>query len=131
MGYGDTHQAIAAITAVIHQKLAEHFKVQVGAPRHNPKEEVYLFLYETLIDGQMRNYSYDTDPKFNQYLLSEEKPPLVWIVLKYLLIAYDEKDPLTTDYQSYTDMGLAIRVLNDNPFVDIPNPNCFISTRSC
>lgn len=123
MGYGDTHQAIAAITAVIHQKLAEHFKVQVGAPRQNPKEEVYLFLYETLIDGHMRNYSYDTDPKFNRYLLSEEKPPLVWIVLKYLLIAYDEKDPLASDYQSYTDMGLAIRVLNDNPFVDIPNPN--------
>ncbi|MFW9878034.1 MAG: Pvc16 family protein, partial [Candidatus Thorarchaeota archaeon] len=121
MGFEDTYKAIAAITAIIHKKLSPPLKIQVGAPRSNKDKDMHLFLYETIFDGHLKNYSYNADPKFKQYLLHEEKPSLVWLVLKYLLIASDEDNPIASNYQTYSDMGYAIRKLHDNSFLEIPD----------
>jgi len=123
MTFNDTYNAIAAITAIIHEKLSPPLNIQVGAPRQNQSKKLYLLLYETEFDSHLKNYSYDADPKFKHSSIREKEPPLVWLILKYLLIAYDDDKPTDTNYKAYGDMGLAISKLNDIHFLDVPKKN--------
>ena len=108
MSSDNTYQAIAAVTKLIHNQLFKaHLEIEVGAPREDLKEKLYLFLYETEFDPHLKNYS-----------LSLRKSPVIWLILKYLLIAYDQKDPRISNYKAYQDMGMAIRILHESNFLD-------------
>jgi hypothetical protein len=82
----DSARAIGAATRLLQDQLIRRgFEVVVGRPevaaRDNTIPKLNLFLFETEIDGQMRNLS----------LREGESPPL-WLVLRYLLTAFDNSD---------------------------------------
>jgi hypothetical protein len=82
----DSSRAIGAATRLLQDQLIRRgFEVVIGRPelaaRDNTIPKLNLFLYETEIDAQMRNLS----------LREGESPPL-WLVLRYLLTAFEDSD---------------------------------------
>jgi len=83
MALGDSLRAIGAVTRLLQERLSDAgFDVSVGKPEEaasrNTDAKLNLFLYETVLDPHLRNVS----------LRDGEAPPL-WLVLKYLLTAFD------------------------------------------
>jgi hypothetical protein len=83
MALGDSLRAIGAVTRLLREHLAAlGFGVTVGKPEDaaasDTTAKLNLFLYETVIDAHLRNVS----------LHEGDQPPL-WLVLKYLLTAFD------------------------------------------
>lgn len=83
MALGDSLRAIGAVTRLLQGRLMDAgFDVSVGKPEdaaaHNTDAKLNLFLYETVLDPHLRNVS----------IRDGEAPPL-WLVLKYLLTAFD------------------------------------------
>lgn len=82
----DSGRAIGAATRLLQDQLIRRgFEVVVGRPevaaRDNTVAKLNLFLFETDIDPQMRNLS-----------LSEGEPPPLWLVLRYLLTAFENSE---------------------------------------
>lgn len=83
MARADTGTAIGAVTRLLQDYLIrDGFEVAIGKPEDASKADsnakLNLFLYETTIDPHLRNVS----------LHDGEAPPL-WLVLKFLLTAFD------------------------------------------
>jgi hypothetical protein len=85
MSLAQSNQALGAITRWLSNRLTAWVagaNVTIGRPEeasksgNNPK--LNLFLYETIFDSSLRNVSLD-----------EGQPPPLWLVLKYLLTAFD------------------------------------------
>jgi len=61
------------------------FTVSVGKPeqasQNDSSEKLNLFLYETSIDGSLRNHRLD-----------EQSPAPLWLILHYLLTAFDDEE---------------------------------------
>jgi hypothetical protein len=79
----DSARAIGAATRLVQDHLIRRgFEVVVGRPeaaaRDNTIPKLNLFLFETEIDPHLRNQS-----------LREGDPPPVWLVLRYLLTAFE------------------------------------------
>ncbi len=83
MALADSGRAIGAVTRLLRDHLIRRgFEVSVGKPETaadtNAAAKVNLFLYETSFDPTLRNLS-----------LRDGEPPPMWLVLKYLLTAFD------------------------------------------
>ena len=84
MSLADSGMAIGAVTRLLQDHLLRRsFQVSIGKPEdaaetatESPK--LNLFLYETAFDPQLRNVT-----------LRDAEPPPLWLVLKYLLTAFD------------------------------------------
>jgi hypothetical protein len=104
--------AIGAVTRLLRDHLLRRgFEVSVGKPEQaattNTDPKLNLFLYETLFDGNLRNHS----------LRTGEQPPL-WMVLKYLLTAFDAKENSDTA-EAHELLGQGLSALNDLNFLTL------------
>lgn len=86
MALADSGRAIGAVTRLLQDHLIRRgFEVTVGKPEKaadtNTAAKVNLFLYETSFDPSLRNLS-----------LRDGEPPPMWLVLKYLLTAFDDSE---------------------------------------
>lgn len=86
MALTDSGRAIGAVTRLLQDHLIRRgFEVSVGKPETaadtNTAAKVNLFLYETSFDSSLKNLS-----------LRDGEPPPIWLVLKYLLTAFDDKE---------------------------------------
>lgn len=90
MALADSGTAIGAVTRLLQDHLIRRgFEVSIGKPEDAAKSDttakLNLFLYETAFDPHLRNLS----------LRDGELPPL-WLVLKYLLTAFDAAESSDT-----------------------------------
>jgi len=109
MALADTKQAIGAVSSLLKTQLTMHTAantVDIGRPEaaartHGPK--LNLFLYQVDIDGHLRNHALD-----------EGQVPALWIVLRYLLTAFDDKHESDSPsaHELLGEGMLALRELN-------------------
>jgi hypothetical protein len=112
MALADSGRAIGAVTRLLRDHLLRRgFDVSVGKPEQaaatNANAKLNLFLYETLFDSHLRNHS----------LRTGEQPPL-WMVLKYLLTAFDAKENSDTA-EAHELLGQGLSALNDLNFLTL------------
>jgi hypothetical protein len=86
MALADSIRAIGAVTRLLQDHLIRRgFEVSVGKPEdaaaNNTNAKLNLFLYETAFDPHLRNVS-----------LRDGEPPPLWLVLKFLLTAFDDSE---------------------------------------
>lgn len=86
MALADSGRAIGAVTRLLRDHLIRRgFEVSVGKPElaadTNTAAKLNLFLYETQFDPSLRNIS-----------LHDTEPPPLWLVVKYLLTAFDDRE---------------------------------------
>lgn len=86
MALADSGRAIGAVTRLLRDHLIRRsFEVSVGKPElaaeTNTTAKLNLFLYETAFDATLRNQP-----------LHDGEPPPLWLVLKYLLTAFDDRE---------------------------------------
>lgn len=86
MALADSGRAIGAVTRLLRDHLIRRgFEVSVGKPEAaaaaNAAAKLNLFLYETTFDPALKNLS-----------LRDGEPPPLWLVLKYLLTAFDDRE---------------------------------------
>jgi hypothetical protein len=114
MALKDTNKAIGKVTQLLRDRLQTQagIDVTVGRPEPPqnstlPKPRLNLFLYQARFDGSMRNLPLD----------SGMKPPL-WLVLSYLLTAFD--DTGETDTVDALDvLGVGLAALQRQSFLQI------------
>ena len=104
--------AIGAVTKLLQDHLlALTFDVTVGKPEDAAAKKgnakLNLFLYETAFDGHMRSYS----------LRDGEEPPL-WMILKYLLTAFDDDEKSDT-IEAHELLGQGVSALHDANFLTL------------
>lgn len=110
MALADSGRAIGAVTRLLRDHLIRRsFDVSVGRPEDAAADDgaakLNLFLYETSFDPSMRNLT-----------LREGDPPPLWMVLKYLLTAFDEGED--SDSEGAHDLlGRGLSALNDLSFL--------------
>ncbi|WP_338761610.1 Pvc16 family protein [Massilia sp. METH4] len=90
MALADSLRAIGAVTRLLQEHLAAAgFLVSVGKPEdaasRNTSAKLNLFLYETAADPHLRNIP-----------LHEGEPPPLWLVLRFLLTAFDADESSDT-----------------------------------
>jgi hypothetical protein len=82
--------------------------VTIGRPEPpqgaNPRRRLNFFLYDVEIDGHLRNVSLD-----------DGQPPPLWLVLRYLLTAFDRTGESDT-IEAHQILGEGMRVLQDLNF---------------
>lgn len=83
MALADSGTAIGAVTRLLQDHLLRRgFEVSIGKPEdaaeNDTTAKLNLFLYETAFDPHLRNLS-----------LRDGEPPPLWLVLKFLLTAFD------------------------------------------
>lgn len=91
MALADSGRAIGAVTRLLQDHLIRRgFNVTIGKPEEAADNDtnnakVNLFLYETAFDPHLRNLS-----------LRDGEPPPLWLVLKFLLTAFDSGESSDT-----------------------------------
>lgn len=106
----DSQRAIGAVTMLLRDRLlGRGFVVTVGKPEDanatDSSAKLNLFLYETVVDAQLRNHRLD-----------DEGPDPLWLVLRYLLTAFDsEEHSDSTD--AHTLLGQGLVALHDLNFL--------------
>jgi hypothetical protein len=112
----DTGKAIGAVSQLLRDRLLARLagtvsNVRIGKPEMsgegitNPR--LNLFLYEIQIDPHLRNRSLDPG----------QSTPL-WLVLKYLLTAFDEAGD-SDSIESHEYLGEGMRVLQELSFLPL------------
>jgi len=106
MALADTGKAIGAVTDAISDRLkfSTGLQVSVGRPEPDPSvagKRLNLFLYEAQFDGSLKNVPLDEG----------QRPPL-WLVLKYLMTAFDDVKN-SDSIQAYEYLGQGIRALQE------------------
>jgi hypothetical protein len=117
MALADSGTAIGAVTRLLREHLLRRgFEVTIGKPETaantDTSSKLNLFLYEATFDPQLRNFS-----------LHEGALPPLWLVLKYLLTAFDagEKSDTAAAHELLGRGALALHSLNFlqlDPLVD-------------
>jgi Pvc16 N-terminal domain len=108
MALADTGKAISAVTDAVRDRLFSRsgIDVTVGRPEQDQgNNRLNLFLYEIVFDASMKNISLD-----------EGQPPPLWLVLKYLLTAYDN-DKESNSIEAHEFLGVGVRVLQGLNFL--------------
>ena len=116
MALADTRRAIGAVTQLLHDRLLANAappvaEVTVGRPEPggqfptNPR--LNLFLYEIEFDGHLKNISLD-----------EGQPAPLWLVLHYLLTAYDQGGE-SDSIDAHEILGDGIRLLQGLNFFSL------------
>lgn len=90
MSLADSGTAIGAVTRLLQDHLLRRgFVVSIGKPEdaalNDSSAKLNLFLYETAFDPQLRNLS-----------LRDGEPPPLWLVLKFVLTAFDATESSDT-----------------------------------
>ncbi|MBT8768529.1 Pvc16 family protein [Metapseudomonas boanensis] len=90
MALADSGKAIGAVTRLLQDHLIRRgFEVSIGKPEDaansDTTEKLNLYLYETSFDPQLRNFS-----------LRDGEPPPLWLILKFLLTAFDNGESSDT-----------------------------------
>jgi hypothetical protein len=102
----DTSRAIGAVSLALKQRIdaLSGLSVSVGRPSQpaSTNPHINLFLYEISFDPFLKNTS----------LNDGEKPPL-WVVLKYLLTAFEAAEDSDSE-KAHEHLGAALRAVNTN-----------------
>jgi hypothetical protein len=108
MALADTGRAIGAVSDAIHERLKTKTGMNVTVGRPEPPDNVAvgkrlnLFLYEAQFDASLKNFP----------LEDGQQPPL-WLVLKYLLTAFDDDGKTSDSIKAYESLGLGMRALQE------------------
>ena len=106
-----TAGAIGAVTNVLITRLNARTGLTIvsGRPEKsaNKGRRLNLFLYETLFDPHLKNEPLDEG----------QKPPL-WVVLKYLITAFDAAGA-SDSADAHADLGLGLRALQDTQLLSL------------
>jgi hypothetical protein len=107
MALARTGKAIGAITDAISQRLNSRTGLNISVGRPEPPNaaagnRLNIFLYEVEFDGHLKNVSLD-----------EGQPAAVWLVLKYLLTAFDSDGKTSESLIAYEHLGAGIRALQE------------------
>lgn len=117
MALGDTGKAIGATTAALREHLANRAKLPVTVGR--PDESVgatgrlNLFLYEIVFDPSLKNTPLD-----------DGQPAPLWLVLKYVMTAFDAEVGQTPDsdtVKAYEALGEGVRALQSLNYLTPPS----------
>jgi len=110
MALADSGRAIGAVTRLLRDHLIRRgFDVSVGKPEDaantDTNDKLNLFLYETSFDPSMRNLA----PR-------DGDPPPLWLVLKYLLTAFDAGE-LSDSAPAHELLGRGLSALYELSFL--------------
>jgi hypothetical protein len=111
MALADTGKAIGSVTKLLIDRLGTKtgYNITVGRPEPPANgvsgKRLNLFLYEALFDPSLKNVSLD-----------EGQPPPLWLVLKYLLTAFDD-DGNSDTALAHEYLGEGIRAIQDSSFL--------------
>jgi hypothetical protein len=117
MALSDTGNAIGAVTDALRERLNTRSRIHVTVGRPEKDQggtRLNLFLYEVVFDPSLKN-----EP------LDEGQPPPLWLVLKYLLTAFDDaKESDSIQAYEYLGRGMgALQSLNYLSTTTIGNPD--------
>lgn len=113
MSQADTGNAIGKITQLLGEQINARTQIPVSVGRPEPATgngagpKLNLFLYEASFDPSLKNQSLD-----------EGRPPPMWLVLKYLMTAFDD-DGNSDSIQAHENCGKGIRALQELSFLKI------------
>ena len=121
MAFADTGKAIRRVSELLIDRLEElvkpvldpGFRVTVGRPEpsdngsHPEGARLNLFLYEAPFDPNLRNIPFD-----------EGQPAPLWLVLKYLMTAFDRQDR-SDSIEAHECLGEGIRALQKLSFLSL------------
>lgn len=113
MALADTAQALEVVTSLLKGRLlarAGVSDVTVGRiePANNlPANRLNLFLYEATFDPSLKNVSLDHG----------QSPP-IWLVLKYLMTAFDSNKETDTE-EAHGNLGKGIRALQELSYLPL------------
>ncbi|HEV7389307.1 MAG TPA: Pvc16 family protein [Gemmatimonadaceae bacterium] len=108
MALANSVSAIGAVTDAIVERLGARTQLQVTVGRPEPgtdfvaSERLNLFLYEILFDANLKNVPLDDG----------QRPPL-WLVLKYLLTAFEDDGETSDSPAAYRTLGEGIAALQE------------------
>lgn len=111
MALADTGKAIGSVTKLLIDRLGTKtgFNITVGRPEPPANstlgKRLNLFLYEALFDPSLKNVSLD-----------EGQPSPLWLVLKYLLTAFDD-DGNSDSALAHEYLGEGIRAIQESSFL--------------
>src|SRR5690348_11062902 len=110
MALADSGRAIGAVTKLLHEHLIRRgFAVSVGKPEaaaaSDSAAKLNLFLYETVFDASLRNVP-----------LYEDQPAPLWLTLKYLLTAFDDRE-LSDSEAAHELLGRGLSALHELNFL--------------
>jgi len=103
-----SNKAIGAVTQAIADRLGARTLLNITVGRPEPHGSITaanrlnLFLYEVQFDGSLKNVPLDEG----------QRPPL-WLVLKYLLTAFDHTGKGSETVEAYETLGLGISALQE------------------
>jgi hypothetical protein len=110
MALSDSGRAIGAVTLLLQDHLIRRgFGVSIGKPEvaaaTDTNAKLNIFLYETAFDPHLRNHA-----------LRDGEPAPLWLVLKYLLTAFDVREN-SDSAAAHELLGQGIAALNDLNFL--------------
>jgi hypothetical protein len=111
MALADTGKAIGKVTGLLKEWLNVKTGLIVDVGRPEPangstEKRLNLFLYEAGFDPSLKNVS-----------LAEGQPPPLWLVLKYLLTAFEGVD--SDSAEAHLNLGEGIRALQQLSFLPL------------
>jgi hypothetical protein len=111
MALVDTGRAIGAVANLLISRLSSVAPVSVGRFEQAPKDgpRLVLFLYESQFDATLRNYPLD-----------EGQPPPLWLVLRFLMTAFDETGD-SDSHDALEVLGRGLSALQRNSFLSLAN----------
>lgn len=111
MGLADTSRAIGAVSLALKERIdsISGISVSVGRPSQpaSSNPHLNLFLYEISFDPYLKNTP----------LNEGERPPL-WVVLKYLLTAFEAAEDSDSE-KAHEHLGAALRAVNTNDLLKL------------
>ena len=114
MALANSVGAIAAVTEAVTLRLHDLTGLDVTVGRPEPPTSVTavnrlnVFLYELQFDSALKNVPLDEG----------QQPPL-WLVLKYLLTAFEDDGKTSDSLKAYDNLGLGIRALQELTFLPL------------
>jgi hypothetical protein len=111
MGLADTSRAIGAVSLALKERIdsISGISVSVGRPSQpaSSNPHLNLFLYEISFDPYLKNTP----------LNEGERPPL-WVILKYLLTAFEAAEDSDSE-KAHEHLGAALRAVNTNDLLKL------------
>ena len=114
MALADSPRAIGAVTQLLRDRISAKTSLTVSVGRPEPGtlagDRLNLFLYEAVFDPSLKNVALD-----------DGQPAPLWLVLKYLMTAFDStKESDTID--SLAHLGSGIRALQELSYLQLTPP---------
>ena len=116
MALAETGNALGKVTSLLVDRLGPKtgLNISVGSPEPSANgtsgARLNLFLYEALFDPSLKNIPLD-----------EGQSPPLWLVLKYLITAFDD-DGNSDSIEAQEYLGQGIRALQDLNFLSLASP---------